>query len=83
MTQNMYHVATFKFQNMYYCTEVIRRLQLLYMDMRKRLKVSYFQNEFMKLSFLHKYEQKIVSISALCSEGRNPENSLFLFWEKR
>ena len=36
-----------------------------------RLKVSQFQNELMKLSFLPKYEQKIVRISALCSEGRN------------
>jgi hypothetical protein len=31
------------------------------------LKVSFFQNEFMKSSFLAKYEQKIVRISALCS----------------
>ena len=30
-----------------------------------RLKVSKFQNEFMKSSFLPKYEQKIVMISAL------------------
>ena len=36
------------------------------------LKVSYFQNESMKSSFLPKYERKIVRISALCSEGRNP-----------
>ena len=37
------------------------------------LKVSQFQNEFMKSLFLPKYEQKIVSISALCSVyfGRN------------
>ena len=47
------------------------------------VKVSYFQNEFMKTSFLPKYEQKIVRISALCSEGRNPDNFLFVFWEKR
>ena len=38
------------------------------------LKVSKFQNEFMKSLFLPKYEQKIVRISALCSEGRNPNN---------
>ena len=38
------------------------------------LKVSYFQNDFMKSSFLPKYEQKIVRISALCSEGRNLDN---------
>ena len=36
-----------------------------------QLKVRQFQNEFMKSSFLPKYEQKIVRISALCSEGRN------------
>ena len=29
------------------------------------------QNEFMKSLFLPKYEQKIVRIFALCSEGRN------------
>ena len=49
----------------------------------KILKVSQFQNEFMKSSFLPKYEQKIVRISALCSEGRNLYNFLFVFWEKR
>ena len=38
------------------------------------LKVSKFQNEFMKSSFLPKYERKIVRISALCSEGRNLGN---------
>ena len=38
------------------------------------LKVSKFQNEFMKSSFLPKYEQKIVKISALTTQGRNPDN---------
>ena len=76
------------------------------------LKVRQFQNEFMKSSFLPKYEQKIVRISALtkgqliskaiyglltspkkwtkivrisarCSKGKNPDNFLFVFWEKR
>ena len=47
------------------------------------LKVSKFQNEFMKSSFLPKYKQKIVRISALCSEGRYPDIFLFVFWEKR
>ena len=50
------------------------------------LKVSKFQNEFMKLSFLPKYEPKIVRISALyCAtlQGRNPCNIWFIFWEKR
>ena len=47
------------------------------------LKVRQFQNEFMKSSFLPKYKQKIVRISALCSEGRNLYDFLFIFWEKR
>ena len=38
------------------------------------LKVSKFQNEFIKSSFLPKYEQKIVRISALTTQGRNPDN---------
>ena len=42
------------------------------------LMVSKFQNEFMKLSFLLKYEQKIVRISALTTQGRNPDNFLFV-----
>ena len=47
------------------------------------LKVSKFQNEFVKPSFLPKYEQKIVKISALTivhtTQGRNPDNFLFVF----
>ena len=46
------------------------------------LKVRQFQNVFMKLSFLPKYEQKIVKISALTTQGRNPDSFLFVFWEK-
>ena len=42
-----------------------------------------FQNEFMKSSFLPKYEQKIVCISALCFQGTNLDNFLFVFWETR
>ena len=38
------------------------------------LKVSNFQNEFMMSSFLPKYEQKIVKISALTTQGRYPDN---------
>ena len=38
------------------------------------VKVSNFQNEFMKPLFLPKYEQKIVKISALTTQGRNPDN---------
>ena len=44
------------------------------------LNVSYFQSEFMKSSFLPNYKQKIIKISAPCSEGRNPDNFLFVFW---
>ena len=47
------------------------------------LKVRQFQNEFMKSSFLPKYERKIVRISALCSEGRNLDNFLFVYWKKQ
>ena len=47
------------------------------------VKVRQFQNEYLKSSFLRKYERKIVRISAMCSEGRNLDNFLFLFWEKR
>ena len=46
-------------------------------------KVRQFQNEFMKSSFLPKYKQKIVKISAFTTQGRNPDNFLFVFWEKR
>ena len=46
------------------CEEIFVKFSLI-------LKVSQFQIEFMKSSFLPKYEQKIVRISALCSEGRN------------
>ena len=47
------------------------------------LKVKQFQNEFMKSSFLPKYEPKIVKISALTTQGRNPDNFLLVLWEKR
>ena len=43
------------------------------------IKVRQFQNEFMKLSFLPKYEQKIVKISALTTQGRNPDNFSLVF----
>ena len=47
------------------------------------LKVRQFQNQFMKSSFLPKYKQKKnVRIFALCSEGRNFDNFLFVFREK-
>ena len=48
-----------------------------------QLKVRQFQNEFTKPWFLPKYVQKVVKISALTTQGRNPDNFLFVFWEKR
>ena len=47
------------------------------------LKVSKFQNELMKSSVIPKYEQKIVRIFAFTTQGRNPDNFSFIFWEKR
>jgi hypothetical protein len=51
------------------------------------LKISKFQNEFMKSSFLQNiYEPNIVRISALyCAtlQGRNLYILWFIFWEKR
>ena len=52
-------------------------------DNFNNIKVRQFQNEFKKSSFLPKYEQKIVKISALTTQGRNPDNFLFVFWEKQ
>ena len=46
------------------------------------LKVSKFPNEFMKSSFLPKYEPKIVQL-AHTVQGRNLYNIWFIFWEKR
>ena len=50
------------------------------------IKVSKFQNEFMKSTFLPKYEPNIAKISALlhCAtlQGRNPYNFWFIFCEK-
>ena len=31
----------------------------------------------------HKIQTKIVKISALTTQGRNPDNFSFVFWEKR
>ena len=45
--------------------KLIKKWRLIYHNLR-HLKVRQFQNEFMKLLFLPKYEQKIVRISALC-----------------
>ena len=47
---------------------------------QREMMVSKFQNEFMKSSFLQKYEQKNVKICALTTQGRNPDNFLFVLW---
>ena len=45
-----------------------------FLDSFMLIKVSKFQNEFIRSSFLPKYERKIVRISALCSCCRNLDN---------
>ena len=70
-----FDMCTFKIFCARYCS--IARQKILY------LKVRQFQDEFMKSSFLPKYEHKIVKISALTTQGRNPNNFLFIFWEER
>ena len=45
---------------------------------KELLKVSKFQNEFMKSSFLPKYERKIVRISAL--QGRRGVFRILILW---
>ena len=47
------------------------------------LKVSKFQSEFMKSSFLQKYEPNIVRISALYCATQQGRNFWFIFWERR
>ena len=54
-------------------------------DHNRGLKVRKFQNEFIKSSFLPKYEPNIVRISVLyCAilQVRNPYKFWFIFWEK-
>ena len=48
---------------------------------RDLIKVSKFQNELMKSSFLPKFERESVRIPAL--QGRNSDNFSFVFWEKQ
>ena len=53
---------------------------------KENIKVSKFQNEFLKLLFLPKYELNIVRISALyCAilQGKNPYNFWFILWKKQ
>ena len=50
------------------------------------LKVSKFQNWFMKSLFLPEYEPNFVRITSLyCAilQGKNPYNFWFIFWQKR
>ena len=59
---------------------------IIYSHFSTKLKVSKYQNEFIKSLFLPKYEPNIVRISALycaTTQGRNPYNFWFIFWEKR
>ena len=51
-------------------------------EFRPSLKVSKFQNEFMKSSFLPTYEPKISALYCATLQGRNPYNIWFIFWEK-
>ena len=55
------------------------RIPLKNIDKIALIKVSKFENEFMKSSFLPKYEQKIVKISALCSEAHYRAEILTIF----
>ena len=45
------------------------------------VKVSKFLDGFVMPSFLPKYRSKIVKISALPQQSRNPGNFLFEFWK--
>ena len=63
-----------------------KQISLAYCKHKYLLKVSKFQNEFRKSLFLLRYERKIVRIPALwclTTQGRNPDNFSFIFWEKR
>ena len=63
-----------------------KQISLAYCKHKYLLKVSKFQNEFRKSLFLLRYERKIVRIPALwclITQGRNPDNFSFIFWEKR
>ena len=56
------------------------RATFLKVILARRIKVSKFQNEFMKSSFLPKYEPKIVGISALsCSVAQYRAEILKIF----
>ena len=82
-TQPRQQLCTVHFRKDLLCQTFMQYLQQKVCFSGQILKVRQFQNEFVKSSFLPKYEQKIVRTSALWSEGRNLDNSLFVFWEKR
>ena len=63
--------------------DYLRRLIGYLVKKHRPLKVRQFQNEFMKSSFLPKYEQIFFKISSLTTQGRNPDYFLFVSWEKR
>ena len=65
-----------------------KKVHKKFWSLQPQLKVSKFQNVFMKSSFFPKYEPNIVRISPLyCAthtlQGRNLHNFWFIFWEKR
>ena len=69
-----YYNSIFQAENFYFLRKriLVYRLQEGYFSWKlQQLKVNQFQNELMKSSFLPKYEQKIVKISALTTQGRN------------
>ena len=55
-----------KYQQKIFVSDIY--LANIILDLMYMIKVRQFQNEFMKLSFLPKYEWKIVRISALFSK---------------
>jgi hypothetical protein len=63
-----------------HCVMLLRSCELF--SLLGKIKVSKFQNEFMKSSFLPKYERNIIRTSAFYSatlQGRNLYNFWFLF----
>ena len=71
----------------YYCRDKAERyISTVSTSTSRYLKVSKFQNEFMKSWFFPKYEPKIVRIFAQqCGIGQDRvgHNVWFIFWEKR
>ena len=66
-----------------HCVVLLRSCELF--SLLGKIKVSKFQNEFMRSSFLPKYEPNIIRTSTFYSttlQGRNPYNFGFIFWKK-